>query len=105
MHTRGENLNDLLGKQRDNVSKEGLGFPPKSKKKNKKKKTSPATRSKVIIFVKEGERAKEKGKAKVDETKPPRPDSPVVKTGVSGPSDNNFAGKYNLMYVLCRDYC
>ena len=70
----------------------------------------------MINFVKEGEQAKEKGKAQVVQTGvcgvkpespvagPSRPESPVAKTGVSGLSHNDFAGKYNLMYVLCRDY-
>ena len=97
-------MKDLLSKERYNVSNEGLGFQPKSKKKNKKKKTQPATPSKVINFVKEGEQGKEKGKAKVDETEPSRPDSPVVKTKASAPSHNDFAGKYNPLYVLCRDF-
>jgi hypothetical protein len=70
----------------------------------------------MINFVKEGEQAKEKGKAQAVQTEvsgvrpkspvsgPSRPESPVVKSGVSRPSHNDFARKYNPMYVLCRDF-
>ena len=55
-----KNLDDLLSTQRDNVSKEGIGFPPKNKnnkkKKNKKKKVMATYPSKMITFVKEGEK-------------------------------------------------
>ena len=54
-----KNLDDLLSTQRDNVSKEGIGFPPKNKnkkKKNKKKKVMATSPSKMITFVKEGEK-------------------------------------------------
>ena len=35
---------------------------------------------------------------------PGKPESPARKTGVSAPTHNDFAGKYNPSYVLCRDY-
>jgi len=100
-----KSLNELLSKQRDNVSKEGLGFSTKSKKKNNnKKKSLPATPPQGITFVKEGEQAKEKGKAKVDEAEPSRPARPVTNNKASAPTHNNFEERYNPLYVLCRDY-
>jgi hypothetical protein len=86
-----KNLNDLLSNQKDQIGKEGLGFSTKSKKKNnKKKKSSPS--SKAIIFVKEGELAKEK------ET------NTIVGGEVTRdlPTHNDFAGKYNPSYVLMK---
>jgi hypothetical protein len=86
-----KNLNDLLSNQKDQIGKEGLGFSTKSKKKNNKKK-KPSPSSKAIIFVKEGELAKEK------ET------NTVVGSEVTRdlPTHNDFAGKYNPSYVLMK---
>jgi hypothetical protein len=61
----------------------------------------------MITFVKEGEKAPVKEKNQVagagvsgDST----PESPVKNSGVSAPTHNDFAGKYNPSYVLCRAY-
>jgi len=97
-----KNLNDLLSNQRDNVTKEGLGFVRKSnKKKNnkKKKKNAPSSPSNVITFVKEGEKVtKDKGKSLEVGV------SGVAMTGVSAPSHKNINDNFNPSYVLCRDY-
>ena len=100
-----KSLNELLSKQRDNVSKEGLGYNPKSKNKNKKKGLA-TTPPRVITFVKEGEQAKEKekGKAKAKDASPSKPASPVTNNKASAPTHNNFEERYNPLYVLCRDY-
>ena len=50
-----KNLNDLLSNQRDNVSKEGIGFA--SKKKNNKKKSVVSSLPNMTTFVKEGEKS------------------------------------------------
>jgi hypothetical protein len=94
----------------------------KNKKKKKKKKKKPAAAAPTphvpfdIHYIEE-EREELKGKEKkVEETgvfgtKGPEslagsssPESPIPKAGVSGPTHNNFAGKYNPHYVLLRDY-
>ena len=89
-----KNLNDLLRNLKDQNGKKGLGFSTKSKKKNKKKKKKkkPSPSSKAIIFVKEGELAKEK------ET------NTIVGGEVTRdlPTHNDFAGKYNPSYVLMK---
>jgi len=85
-----KNLNDLLSNQKGVVGKEGLGFAPKSKKANKKKKPTPP--SKDIVFVKEGELAKEKETNTIvggDATR-------------GNATHNDFAGKYNPSYVLMK---
>ena len=106
-------LDVLLSKQKVNGEKRGIGYVPKSnKKKNeKKKKALPAPSHNGKISVKEGEKAKDKGKSLVDQTgvsgpsRPEspasRPESPASRSGVSGPG---FAGVNNPHYVLCRDY-
>ena len=101
-----KNLNEILGKQRDYVNKEGLGFvekPKKKKKNNNKKKNGSSLPSNVITFVKEGEKvSKEKDKKKGRSHK--NGVSGSSKTGVSAPTHNDFNDKYHPNYVLCRDY-
>lgn len=86
-----KNLNVLLNSQKANVGKEGLGFAPKSKKaNNKKKKVTPSTND--IVFVKEGELAKENESNKVVDGDATR----------SMLTHKNFADKYNPSYVLLK---
>jgi hypothetical protein len=92
-----KNLNDLLVNQKEHVGKEGIGFGAKAKKKknkSKKKKTLPSPPNANIVFVKEGEMVKEKEK------------EPIVNGDATRgtATHNDFAGKYNPSYVLCRDY-
>jgi hypothetical protein len=95
---------------------------PSKKKKNKKNKNkakpaaAPAPHVPFDICYTEEEWEELNGKKETEETgvsgsKGPKspvssstPKSPLPKTGVSGPSHNNFAGKYNPHYVLLRDY-
>ena len=102
-----------MSKQRVNGGKEGIGFAPKTNKKknNKKKKVQPAPSHNGKTSVKEGEKAKEKGKSLVVQagvSGPARPESPVSRlespASVSGVSGPGFAGVTNPLYVLCRDY-
>ena len=69
-----KNLNDLLSKQRDNVSKEltWVFHPSQRRRTRRKRRLSLLPPSKMINFVKEGEQDKEKGKTQ------------VVQIGVSG---------------------
>lgn len=92
----------------------------KKKNKKNKKKTKPAAAPTphvpFDICYTEEEWEELNGKKKIEETgvsgsKVPEspvssstPESPLPKAGVSGPSHNNFAGKYNPHYVLLRDY-
>jgi hypothetical protein len=94
--------------------------PSKKKKKNKKKKPAAAAPTPHVPFdicYTEEEWEELKGKEKeVEETRvsgskgPESPagssslESPAPKAGVSGPTHNNFVGKYNPHYVLLRDY-
>jgi hypothetical protein len=91
----------------------------KNNKKKKKKKPAAAPTPHVpfdICYIEE-EREELKGKEKkIEETVvsgskgpespagPSSPESPAPKAGVSGPTHNNFAGKYNPHYVLLKDY-
>ena len=71
MHSRLENVNNILSNQKECVAKEGIGFDPSSKKKKTKKKshmkkigpTSPPQQK--IAFVHEGHKEKEKEKGVV----------------------------------------
>jgi hypothetical protein len=92
----------------------------KKNKKNKKKSKPAATPTPHVpfdIFYTEEELEELNGKKKkIEETgvsgpKGPEspassssPESPPPKAGASGPSHNDFAGKYNPHYVLLRDY-
>jgi hypothetical protein len=93
-------LDELLSAQKQHGDKTGLGFPSKSKKKRNKKKKflvpTPPPKKRIPndicfdedgnVFVEEGELVKEMvGNAKR-----------------AMPNHNNFAGKYNPSYVLCR---
>jgi hypothetical protein len=103
--------------------KEGLRFvdeSSKKKKKNNKKKKPDAAPTPHVPFdicYTEEEWEELKGKEKkVEEigvfgskgpespAGPSSPESPAPKAGVSGPTHNNFAGKYNPHYVLLKDY-
>ena len=98
-----KNLDDLLSNQRDNVSKEGIGFA--SKKKNKKEKNNnknsvTSSLPNMTTFVKAGEKSQVSSapaQARVSGVSRPespgtRPESLARKTGVSAPTHNDFAG-------------
>ena len=106
-------LDDILSKQRSPHNQCGLGYVPYAtkKKKNKKKSTVSSSLTNMTNFVKEGEKSQvssSSAKAGVSGVSRPespgKPESPARKTGVSAPTHNDFAGKYNPSYVLCRDY-
>jgi hypothetical protein len=98
--------------------KEGLRFVAESSKKKKKKpNAAPTPHVPFDICYTEEEWEELKGKEKkveeirVFESKgsespagPSSPESPAPKARVSGPTHNNFAGKYNPHYVLLKDY-
>jgi hypothetical protein len=86
-----KNLNDLLSNQKEVVSKEGIGFVPKSKKTKKSDKTKLPPPLKQT-FVKGGEGAP---KEKKNKTK-----GGVAKRGNATPSNKD--GDFNPSYVLCR---
>jgi hypothetical protein len=99
-------LDELLNAQKQHGDKTGLGFISKSKKKrnkknNKKKKflvPTPPPKKRIpndICFDEDGNVFEEEGE--------------LVKEVVGNakramPNHNNFAGKYNPSYVLCRAY-
>jgi hypothetical protein len=107
-----------------NKGKEGHRFVAKSSKKKKKNKNNkkkkpdaaPTPHVPFDIFYIEEEWVELKGKKKIKETGvsrpkgpesqagPSSPESPAPKAKVSGPTHNNFAGKYNPHYVLLMDY-
>jgi hypothetical protein len=112
-----------LGFVAESSKKRDLGLvaePSKKKKKNKKKKPATAAPTPHVPFdicYTEEEWEELKGKEKkVEETgvsgskglESPvgssSPESLAPKAEVSGPTHNNFAGKYNPHYVLLRDY-
>ena len=110
-------LDDLLSKQRSPNNQYVLGHVPyatkkkSNKKKNQKNNTVPSSLPNMPNFVKEGEMSKassstsRSGVSGVSRPESPgKPESPARKTGVSAPTHNDFAGKYNPSYVLCRDY-
>jgi hypothetical protein len=106
-------LDDILSKQRSPHNQCGLGYVSNAtkKKKNKKKSTVSSFLPNLTAFVKEGEMSKvnsslsKAGVSGVSRPESPgKPESPARKTGVSAPTHNDFAGKYNPSYVLCRDY-
>jgi hypothetical protein len=92
----------------------------KNKKNNKKKKPTAAAPTPHVPFdicYTEEEWEELKGKEKKVEVTgvsgskgleslagSSSPESPAPKAGVSGPTHNNFVGKYNPHYVLLRDY-
>jgi hypothetical protein len=99
-------LDDLLSKQRSLNNKYGLGYVPYAKKKkyNDKKKVFPTQEQHMPevagvsgVFTPES---------------PARADTPAhnlrsirsLAKKFPAPTHNDFAGKYNPSYVLCRDY-
>jgi hypothetical protein len=119
-----KNINDLLNNQRMFKGKEGLGFvaessnkgdlglvaePSKKKKKkikkNKKKSKPAAAPTPCVPFdicYTEEEWEELNGKNKIEDTGVSGSKSP--ESPASGPTHNDFAGKYNPHYVLLRDY-
>jgi hypothetical protein len=110
-----------LGFVAESSKKGGLGFVVESSKKkknnNKKHAAAPTPHIPFDICYTEEEWKELKGKEKeIEETgvsrskgpeSPARsssPESPAPKVGVSSPTHNDFAGKYNPHYVLLRDY-
>jgi len=86
-----KNLNDLLSNQKEVVSKEGIGFVPKSKKKKKNDKTKlPPPLKQTFVKGGEGAPKEKKNNAK----------GGVAKRGNATPSNKD--GDFNPSYVLCR---
>jgi hypothetical protein len=96
-------LDELLSAQRQHGDKTGLGFISKSKKKNNKKTkflvpTPPPPKKRIpndICFDEDGNVFEEEGEL-VKEV--------IGNAKKAMPNHNNFAGKYNPSYVLCRAY-
>jgi hypothetical protein len=101
-----ERLDELLSAQKQHADKTGLGFIPKSKKKRNKKKNNkykkfpvpPPPKKRIpndICFDEDGNVFEKEG------------DLLKVVFGNAKkamPNHNNFAGKHNPSYVICRSY-